>query len=93
VIGSPTLDSTSARSRCAISNGVPRIFRNPPTSRNASSIDNPSTSGVVSSNTLNTALLASEYADIRGSTTIAPGHRRSAWPPFIAVRTPYAFAS
>ena len=32
----------------------------PPTSRNASSIERPSTSGVVSSNTSNTALLASE---------------------------------
>jgi hypothetical protein len=56
-------------------------------------MDNPSTSGVVSSNTLKTALLASEYADIRGCTTIACGHRRYACPPFIAVRTPYAFAS
>ena len=60
VIGRPTLASTSRRSRAAISAGVPAIRRSPPTSRNASSIDSPSTSGVVSSNTSNTALLASE---------------------------------
>ncbi len=39
--------------------GVPEIRRNPPTSRNASSIDSPSTNGVVSLNTSNSALLAS----------------------------------
>ena len=60
----------------------------PRTSRNASSIDSPSTSGVASSNTRNTALLASEYADMRGVTTIACGQRRRAWRPPIAVRTP-----
>ena len=37
-----------------------RAARSPRTSRNASSIESPSTSGVVSSNTANTALLASE---------------------------------
>ena len=60
VIGRPTRSSTSRRSRTAISVGVPEIRRSPRTSRNASSIDSPSTSGVVSSNTSNTALLASE---------------------------------
>ena len=45
--------------RTAISGGGPEIRRNPPTSRNASSIDSPSTSGVVLSNTANIALLAS----------------------------------
>ena len=44
----------------AISIGVPETRRSPPTSRNASSIERPSTSGVVLSNTSNTALLASE---------------------------------
>jgi hypothetical protein len=39
--------------------GSPAIRRRPLTSRNASSIDKPSTIGVVSSNTSNTALLAS----------------------------------
>jgi hypothetical protein len=39
--------------------GAPEIRRSPPTSRNASSIDSPSTSGVVCSNTSNIALLAS----------------------------------
>ena len=71
VIGSPTRSRTSRRSRTAISIGVPEHRSIPWTSRNASSIDNASTSGVVSSNTRNTALLASEYADIRGGTTIA----------------------
>ena len=47
----------------------------------------------MSSNTSKTALLASEYADIRGGTTIACGQSRRAWRPPIAVRTPYAFAS
>ena len=81
------------RNRAAISAGVPETRLNPPTSRNASSIDSPSTSGVVCSNTSNTALLASEYADIRGSTTIARGHSRRACRPPIAVRTPNALAS
>jgi hypothetical protein len=40
-------------------NGVPEIRLSPPTSRNASSIDSPSTSGVVSRKTANTAVLAS----------------------------------
>ena len=59
VIGSPTSSSTRARSRTAISSGVPAIRRSPRTSRNASSIDSPSTSGVVSRKIANTALLAS----------------------------------
>jgi hypothetical protein len=78
VIGSPTRSRTSARSRPAISAGVPRIFSSPPTSRKASSIEIPSTIGVVSRKTANTALLAAEYADIRGGTTIARGHNARA---------------
>ena len=46
-----------------------------------------------SSNTPNIALLASEYADMRGLTTTACGQSRRACRPPIAVRTPYAFAS
>ena len=46
--------------RTAISCGVPLMCPSPRTSRKASSIDNPSTSGDMSSKTLNTALLASE---------------------------------
>ena len=42
-------------------------------------MDRPSTIGAVSSNTANTALLASLYADIRGETTIAWGQSRRAW--------------
>ena len=60
VIGRPTRSRTSRRSRAAISFGVPAIRPSPPTSRNASSIESPSTSGVVSSKISNTALLASE---------------------------------
>ncbi|GAA3544452.1 hypothetical protein GCM10022222_30180 [Amycolatopsis ultiminotia] len=93
VIGNPTCASTSARSRVAISDGRPAIRRRPPTSRNASSMDTPSTTGVVRRNTSNTALLAALYTDIRGETTTACGHSRRACTPPIAVRTPSALAS
>jgi hypothetical protein len=77
----------------AISVGVPETFPSPPTSRNASSIESPSTSGVVCRKTSNTALLALAYAPIRGGTTSARGHSRRAWAPPMAVRTPWALAS
>ena len=51
VMGKPTRSRTSRRSRSAISTGVPEIRFMPRTSRNASSIESPSTSGVVSSKT------------------------------------------
>jgi hypothetical protein len=51
VIGKPTRSRTASRNRAAISTGVPAIRLSPRTSRNASSIDTPSTSGVVSSKT------------------------------------------
>jgi hypothetical protein len=76
-----------------MSRGEPASRLRPPTSRNASSIEIPSTKGVVSSNTSNTALLAAEYADIRGDTTMASGHSSRACRPPIAVRTPRALAS
>jgi hypothetical protein len=60
VIGSPTRSRTLRRSLTAIWAGVPAIRLIPRTSRNASSIDSPSTRGVVSSKIRNTALLASE---------------------------------
>ena len=53
----------------------------------------PSTIGVVSLKTANTALLAAEYADIRGGTTTARGHSARAWVRPIGVRTPKALAS
>lgn len=56
VIGSPTSSAISRRSRPAMSAGG---RRSPSTSRNASSMDSPSTSGVVARNTANTAVLAS----------------------------------
>ena len=59
----------------------------------ASSIESPSTSGVVSSKTLYSALLASVYAAMRGRTTMAAGHSRRARATLIAVCTPWAFAS
>ena len=92
-MGSPASDRTRSRSRAAICVGVPAIRRSPPTSRNASSIDRPSTSGVVSWKIANTARLAAEYASIRGGTTTASGHSSRACLPPIAVRTPRAFAS
>ena len=49
--GSPTRSRTARRRRTAISTGVPAIASMPRTSRNASSIDRPSTRGVVSSKT------------------------------------------
>ncbi len=58
VMGSPTRASTSCRRRAAMSIGEPAIRHSPPTSRKASSIEIPSTSGVVSANTAKTALLA-----------------------------------
>ena len=88
VMGSPTRSRTCARSRAAISTGVPDTRHRPDTSRKASSTDSGSTTGVVSWNTSNTASLACEYADIRGGTTIACGHSARAWRPPIAVRTP-----
>ncbi len=52
-----------------------------------------STSGVVSRKTSKTALLAAEYADIRGGITTTSGHSARASRPPIAVRTPRRFAS
>jgi hypothetical protein len=93
VMGRPTRSRISRRSRAAMSVAEPEIRSSPRTSRNASSIESPSTSGVVCSKTSNTALLAWEYADIRGGTTTACGHKRRACAPPIAVRTPHALAS
>ena len=93
VIGSPTSSRTRRRSLAAMSLGRPAIRSMPCTSRNASSIDSPSTSGVVSRKISNTALLASEYASKRQFTTIACGHSFFACHPPIAVRIPNAFAS
>ena len=61
VIGSPTRSSTLRFSRTRdLGRRRRRAARIPRTSRNASSIERPSTNGVVSSNTRYTALLASE---------------------------------
>ena len=59
VMASPTCSHTSRRRATAICAGVPETRPRPLTSRNASSIDRPSTSGLVCSNTSKTALLAS----------------------------------
>ena len=53
--GGRPASATARRSCIAISVGVPDTRRSPPTSRNASSIESPSTSGVVFANTSNTA--------------------------------------
>ena len=60
VIGRPTRSRTSRRRRTAMSIGGPEIRPIPRTSRKASSIESPSTSGDVSAKTSKTALLASE---------------------------------
>jgi hypothetical protein len=93
VIGRPTRSRTFRFNCAAISTGVPASRLSPRTSRNASSIESPSTSGVVSSNTLYTALLALPYSAIRGATTIACGHSLRAVAPLIAEWIPYALAS
>ena len=92
VIGRPTSRITFSRRRRAICTGVPETRAKPETSRNASSIDSASTSGVVSSKTSNTARLASEYASVsrrrrsgRGTTGAppvrsSPSARRTPWP-------------
>ena len=85
VMGSPTCRARRRRSRTAISGGRPAIRSMPRTSRNASSIDSPSTSGVVSSKISNTARLASDVRrearlddDRLAGTAAAP--RRRPWP-------------
>ncbi len=93
VTGSPTRSRTAARKRTAISTGVPARRSIPRTSRKASSIDSPSTTGDVSSKMANIARLASVYASWRGRMMIASGHSRRACRPPMAVRIPYAFAS
>jgi len=94
VIGRPTCSATALRNWAAIWLGVPEIFARPPTSRNASSIDNPSTSGVVCSNYPEHGLAwRPSRPRTGGVTTIACGHSRLACRPPIAVRTPYALAS
>jgi hypothetical protein len=59
VMASPTRSRTSLRTRAAICAGVPAMRSIPRTSRKASSIDSPSTSGVVRSKIPKTARLAS----------------------------------
>ncbi|MCZ7630616.1 MAG: hypothetical protein M5U19_16970 [Microthrixaceae bacterium] len=91
--GRPTSSRIRSRNRAAMWLGPPWVRSRPLTSRNASSMDRPSTSGVVSRNTAKTSALAWEYAFIRGGTTTASGHNRRASVLFMAVRTPLARAS
>ena len=93
VMGSPVCSRTSRRRRRAISSGEPTLRPMPRTSRKASSIDRPSTTGEVRANTSNTARLASTYASHRGRTTTASGHRRRARAPPIPEPMPCARAS
>ncbi len=93
VMGRPTSLATRARNVRPISTGAPRMRRSPATSRNASSTEMPSTSGVVSWKIANTRRLASVYAANRGGTTITVGQSlRAALPP-MGVEMPNAFAS
>ncbi len=55
VIGSPTSSTTVQRRRAAISTGLPAMRPRPETSRNASSMEIPSTIGVVRSKIANTS--------------------------------------
>lgn len=93
VIGKPTSARTRARSRSAICRGNPEIWVSPRTSRKASSIEIPSTSGAVSLKMAKTALLAVLYTLMRGETIAAAGHSRRARAAPMAVRTPNALAS
>ena len=93
VTGRPTSSRAARLRRAAISGAEPASRSRPRTSRKASSIERPSTSGVVSSNSSNRSLLACAYADMRGRTTTACGQSWRACLPPMAVRTPNAFAS
>jgi hypothetical protein len=93
VTARPASARTRARSRAAIASGEPEMRSSPRTSRNASSIERPSTTGAVSRKIANTVRLAALYASIRGRPTTACGQSASARRPPIALRTPNARAS
>ena len=85
---SPVRSLTRIRRSRAILPGLPHSRRAPRTSRNASSIDRGSTSGVISSKIAMTWRDISVYREYGGFTTIAFGHRRRAIATGIADFTP-----
>ena len=90
---SPSSRETRSRICSAITAGRPWARTAPDTSRNASSSESGSTSGVTSRRIAITALDAAVYAARSGRTTTAPGHSRNARVIGIALRTPYLRAS
>jgi len=84
---------TRARMPAAIAAGRPCSRAVPATSRNASSSERGSTSGVTSRRIAITAADAVAYASRSGGNTTSRGHRRSACPIDIALRIPYRRAS
>ena len=89
----PCCSRTWARMSSAIRAGEPSLRSAPDTSRNASSSDSGSTSGVTARKTAMTSLDTSPYSPCRGGMKTACGHCRLACPTGIAERTPNARAS
>ena len=89
----PCCSRMLARISSAIRAGRPSRRMAPETSRNASSSDSGSTSGVTDRKTAMTSADAAAYAPCRGATKTACGHSRRARVTGIADRTPNARAS
>jgi hypothetical protein len=89
----PTSRSTSARIFAAMAAGSPNSVVAPPTSRNASSSESGSTSGVYDSRTSRKRFECARYASKSLGRKIASGHRRLARTDGIAEWIPYRRAS
>ena len=89
----PCSSAIRARIHSPIQAGRPSRRQAPPTSRNASSMDSGSTSGVIDRNTAITPADTSAYVDMFGGTTTACGQSRRAWVIGMALCTPLARAS
>ena len=89
----PWASTTCARIIAAIAAGAPSRRRAPATSRNASSSESGSTSGVTARKIAITPFDTSEYASNRGGSTVALGHSRRARAIGIAECTPNFRAS
>ena len=94
VIGRPTRSRTVApQPRRDLGRRARDAARSPRTSRNASSIESPSTSGVVSSNTRTPPCSPRSRPTCAAARRSPAGTGGARCRPPIAVRTPYAFAS
>ena len=89
----PCWSLTCALMSCAIRAGAPSRRCAPATSRNASSSDSGSTSGVIERKMAMTSLETSPYSPCRGGMKTACGNSRLALLTGIADRTPNARAS